>query len=672
MSKYNTDTATLNPITLTYGFTFDTDGIINEDNQAIVKLDGDSMPATTSIKPWQSEFDPQHPDIPAGVGFEYTEDNGITEIVDDLSGSLSSPTYLYPANSQSLMPQFIVDLYTATGIKTIAVKGNVGGAEFLKHVDTINWQASPDGVLYGLALDAFNAAKVIAGVDTPLFSIMMCGLNDSGTTDPLLSIRAAIFDFLDRSLTDYGSSCQIRFINLFSVNPGARQVAVERFIADAVKLKDQRNVQICASQDSSYDNEFMYGLSGDGHDQTHFHQRGLNLLGANIVDYEFTPRFDMNVRSGRFPYFTNVSSTTVTFNFKLLVNYKTAWTATVYWAIYPYADANHTTAEIEAGTGATAFGSIDTVCEVDETISITGLTNNTRYRVQMFAEIGSYSTAVFRTINFYTRTSGNAPETDAALARFSNLDANWTTKLTNWLEKRLDWDQWENTDDIWFNGLNNAADGKVSIKGIIDPVNLGTEPAFVANSGYRTTAHTGTDRFNLQVNDFDFPNYLSDDGYYAINVWEDTNQISSGTFRAIFGCSQSTNRQSRFGVSYNSSSQKFITYSINAGNGTIDHPLGPSGIEVNKLHIVKKCDTRSSSLDAELVIDGTTRFVEPSPAVSAANTADWYMFCQNNYVANPAISARSSCGINYLEVGKASLTDHDFITLAAKELGIGI
>lgn len=669
MIKYNTNTAVENPVTLTYGFTFDTSGVINEDNEALVEYKGDSMLGTTSIRPWQSEFDPQHPTIPVGVGFEYTEDNGITEIVDDVSGSLESPTYLFPANSQSLIPQFIVDLYAATGIKTIVLKDSVGGAEFFKHVDTINWQASPDGVLYDLSRDAFNAAKVLAGVDNALLSYMMCGLNDSGTTDPLLSIRAAIIDYLGRSLTDYGSSFQMRFINVFSVNPGARQVAVERFIADAVKLQDSRNVQICASQDSSYDNEFMYGLSGDGHDQTHFHQRGLNLLGSNIVAYEFTPRFDMNVRSGRFPHFTNVASTSVTFNFKLLVNYKTAWIATVHWAVYPYDDANHTTAEIEAGTGATAFGSIDTLCEVDETISITGLTNNTRYRVQMWAEIGSYSTPVFRTINFYTRTSGNAPETDVVLSKFSALNAEWITKITNYVEKMLDYDQWENTDDIWFNGHNSSADKYISMKSIINPVNLGTDPAFVANSGLRTTTHTGTDRLNLQVNDFDFPNYLSDDGYYAINVWEDTNQISSGTYRAMFGNTQSTNRQSRLGVSYNSASQKFITYSINAGNGTIDHPLGSSGIEVNKLHIVKKCDTRSSSLDAELVIDGTTRYVEPSPAVSVANTADWYMFAQNN---NGSISARSSCGINYLEVGKASAIDHDFITLAAKELGIGI
>jgi hypothetical protein len=668
MIKYNINTAEQNPITIIYGFTFDTSGLINEDSEALVEYKGDSMLATTSIRPWQSEFIPQHPDIPVGVGFEYTEDGGITEIIDDVSGSLASPTYLFPANSQSLIPQFIVDFYTAIGIKTIALKDNVGGAEFFKHVDTINWQAAPDGVLYDLSLDAFNAAKIIASVDNPLLSYMMCGLNDSGTTDPLLDIRNAIFDFVERSLVDYGSNFQMRFINLFSVNPGARQVAVEKFIIDAIKLKDFRNVQICASQDSSYDNEFMYGLVGDGHDQTHFHQRGLNLLGSNIVEYECIPRFDINIRNGRFPHFTNVASTSVTFNFKLLVNYKTNWIATVYWAIYPYDDVNHTTGEIIAGTGAIVFGSIDTVCETDEIISITGLSNNTRYRIQMYAEIGSYSTDVFRTINFYTRTSGNAPETDVVLARFSALDSNWITRITNFVEKRLDWDQWENVDDIWFNGFNNGSDGKISMKGIINPINLGIEPEFVSNFGYRTTGHTGNNRFNLQVNDFDFPNYLSNDGYYAINVWEDTN-VTAAAFRAFFGNSQGTNRQSRLGVSYNTAISRFITYSINAGSSTIDHPLGSGNIELNKLHIVKKRATRSSSLDAELVIDGTTRFVEPSPAVSVANTVDWYMFAQNN---NGTISARSSCGINLIEVGKASATDSDYITLSYKELGIGI
>lgn len=671
MIKYNTNIAAGNPIThILEGFAFDTTGMINNNNQGVIIPIGDSMESgTTSIRPWQSGFVPQHPTPIDNAVYEFVYANGVVEITSEPTGSLQSPD-IYPANTQSHYPQWGNEFYTRTGIKPIFLRAAIGGAEFFRNGDANNWDPFPDGENYDLMMTAWNKCKVDAGVTKPLFIHCMCGINDAAASQSLISIRDSIIALIARLRTDFGNDVPIRFScpgTSGGVSGYARLIAVRAFIENAIRNVNDNLVQIAVKP---Y-NYFALGYYGTmpTDDGVHFTQAGNNAYGTDKSNYEVTPFFDYNVPAGIFPQFTSIGSSGATFNFNCRVNFKLATTTTVYWAVYPYAEANHTKEEIEAGTDAVAFGTKVTVCNIDETVSITGLSNNTRYRVQMYAVISDRESDVFRTITFRTRTSGNDPITDTVIARYSALDAGATTKITNTVEALLDYDIWNGVDDIFWNAVNNAADKYVTMKGIINPVNLGSDPAFVANSGLRTTAHTGSDRLNLQVNDFDFPNYLSNDGFYALNYWEDTNVISSGTYRAGFGNTQSTNRQSRFGVTYNSASSKFITFNISAGSATIDFAMGSSSIELNKLHIVSKGVTQSTTLDAELMIDSDTRFVAASANNTVANTSDWYMFAQNN---NGAISARSSNGINLLIVGGLSLIDREFLTLAVKELGIGV
>ncbi len=83
------------------------------------------------------------------------------------------------------------------------------------------------------------------------------------------------------------------------------------------------------------------------------------------------------------PVFSNVSVdnlTTTTADFNAEIDEA----GTIFWAAYPTADSQHTKAEIEAGTGATDFGSIATSGTTIETDGITGLTASTDYKVHYF------------------------------------------------------------------------------------------------------------------------------------------------------------------------------------------------------------------------------------------------------------------------------------------------
>lgn len=652
------------------GFSFDTTNMINENGQGVIIVIGDSMGSgTTSIRPWQSGFDPQHPTPIDNSVYEFVYASGVVEITSEPTGSLQSPD-IYPANTQSQWPQYGNEFFTKTGIKPILLRAAIGGAEFFRNGDANNWQPSPDGENYDFLMTAWEKCKTDAGVTKPLYFHIHCGINDAAASQPLSSIRLSIIALLDRIITDFGADIPIRFTGVGTsggVSGYTRCIAVREFIENVIKNKNSEFVQMAVE---TYD---YFGLGYYGSipidDGVHFRQSGNNAWGTDAVNHEITPFFDVNVPNDVFPKYSSLGSTSATFNFNCRVNFKLATTATVYWAVYPYDDANHTKVEIEAGIGAVTFGEKVTACNFIDQISITGLSNNTRYRIQMYAVIDTQESEVFRTISFRTRSSGNDPITDAVLARYSALDAGAITKITNFVEDSLDYDIWDGIDDVYWNAVNNTADKYISMKGIINPVNLGTDPEFVANSGLRTTTHAGTDRLNLQVNDFDFPNYLSNDGFYAVNIWEDTNQISSGTYRAAFGNTQSTNRQTRFGVTYNSSTNKQLTYNISSGNATIDFPMGTSSIEVNKLHIVSKVATQSTTLDANLMVDGDTRFVAASANNNVANTVDWYMFAQNN---NGTISARFSGGINLLIGGSASLVGREYLTLACRELGIGV
>jgi len=85
------------------------------------------------------------------------------------------------------------------------------------------------------------------------------------------------------------------------------------------------------------------------------------------------------------PIFSNVSVTPTgetTADFNSQINES----GTIYWAVYPTADATHTKVEIQAGTSAVAFGNIVTAGSILETANITGLTVATPYKVHYFAK----------------------------------------------------------------------------------------------------------------------------------------------------------------------------------------------------------------------------------------------------------------------------------------------
>lgn len=668
------------------GFSFDTTGMINGSGRAIIIIMGDSMGGTTGIRPWQSGFIPQHPTPINDALYEFVTGVGIQEVTAELSGSMAD---VYPSNSQSMWPKWGNDFFTTTGIKPIFLKCNVGGAEICWSTaggDVNNWEESPVGENFDLMTDAWELAKVEAGVTKPLLIHWILGINDAAilnglaTAQQVLSyarIKIATESLITRLKSYFGADVQIRITTPGSDNNVSAYtgvIGVRQIVRDAIKTSGYTDVQLAVSMDQYFNDGHYSQQPGDNTtgplDGIHLHQSGNNQWADDANNFEVIPRFDINVLEDRFPNYTSVASTSATLNFKCLVNYKLAPTATVYWAVYPVADAVHTKVEIAAGTDAIAFGTKETDCNVDDTISLTGLSNNVRYRVHYYIEIDTIESEAARTqTSFYTRASGNAPETNTMLARYSALDATWISNYTLFYEDLLNFGIEEAFDDIWHCGHNSTADKYISMMGIINPVNLGTGPAFVANSGLRTTIVTGDNRLNLQVNDFDFPNYLSTDGFYALSCWDDQNGISSGTLRAIFGNVQSTNRSTRFGVTYNSASSKFITFAISRNGSTTDCSLGSNNLALNKLHIVSKVATESTTLDADVMVDGFNLQTIASPDATVANTVDWYMFCQNN---NGAISARSAMGVNFLAVGKASLLERDYLTLACKRLGIGV
>lgn len=667
------------------GFSFNTTGMINGSNQGIILIMGDSMGGTTGLRPWQSGFVPQHPVPINDALYEYVNGVGIQEVTAELLGGMID---MYASNTQSMWPQWGNNFYTGTGIKPIFLKCNVGGAEIAWSQsvgDLNNWEESPVGENYDMMTDAWDLAKVAAGVTKPLLIYWILGINDAAILNGLTPAQQSqsysriitqTISLITRLKSTFGADAQIRITTPGSDNNVSAYtgvIGVRQIVRDAIKTSGYTDVQLAVSMDQYFNDGHYSQQVGDNTsgalDGIHLHQSGNNQWGDDAYNFEITPRLDENVFEERFPHYTNVLSTSATFNFNCLVNYKLASTATVYWAVYPYTDATHTKVEIAAGTGASAFGTHITNCNVDDTIALTGLTNNTRYRVHYYVDIdGTQSEANRTQVSFYTRASGNAPETNTMLARFSALDATWTNKFTLFFEDLLDYVQYPALDDVWCL-KPNATDGRISMMGIFNPVNLGTGPTYVTDQGFQTTITTGDNRLNLQVNDFDFPKYLSDDGFYAISCFSDNNAISSGTLRAIFGNVQTTNRSSRFGVTYNNASSKFITFAISRNGATNDCFLGTNNLALNKLHIVSKVATESTTLDADVMVDGFNLQTLASPDANVANTVDWYMFCQNN---NGTISARSAMGVSFLAVGKASLLNRDYFTLACKRLDIGI
>jgi hypothetical protein len=82
------------------------------------------------------------------------------------------------------------------------------------------------------------------------------------------------------------------------------------------------------------------------------------------------------------------------------INYTLSEAATLFWAAYPSGDSQHTVSEIEAGTGAAAYGSY-TSASGSQAIILNGLTPGTSYKIHYFAKdtaLNSSASAMTSTI----------------------------------------------------------------------------------------------------------------------------------------------------------------------------------------------------------------------------------------------------------------------------------
>jgi hypothetical protein len=113
------------------------------------------------------------------------------------------------------------------------------------------------------------------------------------------------------------------------------------------------------------------------------------------------------------PTFSNVSVSSVTgttANFNAQINEA----GTILWAAHPTATSQRTKAQIEAGTDAVAYGTISTAGSTIETDAITGLDDETAYKVHYFGRdtAGNESTATLT--SEFTTGDATAPTLTAA------------------------------------------------------------------------------------------------------------------------------------------------------------------------------------------------------------------------------------------------------------------
>lgn len=150
-------------------------------------------------------------------------------------------------------------------------------------------------------------------------------------------------------------------------------------------------------------------------------------LPSGSIDVSYNALSSKYVQDVTNPVFSNVSVTNIqatSAQFNAQINE----TGTIFWAVYPTADAQKTNTEIEAGTGAVSFGSIATTGGSIENDSATGLTESTDYRFHYFARDSSTNeSAGARTSEFSTLS--------ASIIIFSDLFPGPSLDTAKWTDR---------------------------------------------------------------------------------------------------------------------------------------------------------------------------------------------------------------------------------------------
>ena len=101
---------------------------------------------------------------------------------------------------------------------------------------------------------------------------------------------------------------------------------------------------------------------------------------------------------------------------------------TIYYAVYPSADAAHTKGEILAGTGAVLFDDALTIGGIVEQIALAGLTELMGYKVHLYAvDSSDNETTVYLSSTFTTLGEGEGPDLSLRLFYDASDDATITT-----------------------------------------------------------------------------------------------------------------------------------------------------------------------------------------------------------------------------------------------------
>lgn len=199
-----------------------------------------------------------------GKGYYFrTSDNTIQPITTtDIPGAVNGSPW----------PQFCIDYFNSTGVKSVVIPNGIGGTKFF---DTWN---GTSGTYNSAKTDAIDAMAT-AGVTRLKGIIIICGVNDARGGDAIAAIGASVGNLFYQLDIDFPKT-QIYVVMLgHSSTQTARLPQVRGYVRQQVA--NYTNAQIVCQLQAIH--EWSGGYYGA--DDLHLNQTGNNLLGTMINRY---------------------------------------------------------------------------------------------------------------------------------------------------------------------------------------------------------------------------------------------------------------------------------------------------------------------------------------------------------------------------------------------------
>lgn len=602
--------------------------VVSDDGYIVIVTTGDSNMGTGANRP-PLVTEPNIPTFANGIAFEF-----LSGSIVDLNTNSPRVGDISYANYESQWPSFIVEFYARTGYKIVFLPLHSGGAEFEENGDTNNWQPSPIGALRGPAETKWAALKALLGVDKPYIVFSGLGINSYNGNETIAKISAAETSYYDWVNLTF-STPDVRLINMGNVNKSVtdRILTGRGHVINAAQ--NYANIKETETLEDYWDWDFFGTRDAVGSvspaDGIHKVQAGNNYEGGRHAVYHIRPRFAKSFRESDAEV-DNLSNTTATLNIQTTIS------STIYWAVYPGSEAVHSKADIQNGVSAVTFGTLSGTSQ-QQIVNISGLTNNTWYRVHHWAVNAGLESDVFRTDRFYTRTTGSLhPSTVTKLARYSALTAQRTADITAGVEMLLNMDAFDYVDYCYIPRVATA-DRLVTLFGDFTPQLIGT-PTFTDGVGW-DFAPTGDNRINLNFTHADLLNFEPDNCFLAFSLFR--NDDLGATTRFVFGANQSLFRSTRIGQTSGT-----INYCISEDGGGNNYNYQTNHIKIDTVYGVRKFQVRPNAnaydsqytLNSELWEAGQKKQVTVCALELDETVAPFYYGCQNNRTTVNNVSGR--------------------------------